>query len=122
MPGVVFVFGSNLAGRHGKGAALRARQHWGARPGVGEGRTGDAYALPTKDESLQPLPLEHVREAYVRFTEYAREREAEIFLLTPFGTGLAGFSMEEIKGLVTGVGIPPNVALTASWLLTDVQT
>ena len=52
----IFVFGSNLAGRHGKGAALFARQERGAIYGVGQGRTGNAYAIPTKDERLRTLP------------------------------------------------------------------
>lgn len=60
---VVFVFGSNLAGRHGKGAALEAAQHWGAQYGVGEGRTGNAYALPTKDANLRTLPLLEIEQS-----------------------------------------------------------
>ena len=50
---MIFVFGSNLAGRHGAGAALYAARKYGAKYGVGVGRTGDAYALPTKDENLK---------------------------------------------------------------------
>jgi hypothetical protein len=57
---VVFVFGSNLAGRHGRGAALEAAQKWGAVYGVGEGRTGDSYALPTKDRFIRTLQLADV--------------------------------------------------------------
>ena len=53
----IFVFGSNLAGRHGKGAALWARQHRGAVYGVGVGRTGDSYAIPTKDGRFVILVL-----------------------------------------------------------------
>jgi len=52
----IFIFGSNEAGRHGKGAALHARQHHGAEYGVGVGRTGDAYAIPTKDGSSRRCP------------------------------------------------------------------
>ena len=48
-PNEIFVFGSNEAGRHGKGAALHASRHYGATYGVGFGRTGDAWAIPTKD-------------------------------------------------------------------------
>ena len=43
----IFVFGSNLAGRHGAGSALHAAKRYGAQRGIGEGRTGDAYAIPT---------------------------------------------------------------------------
>ena len=45
----IFVFGSNLAGRHGKGAALHAKLHYGAIVGRGVGRQGNSYAIPTKD-------------------------------------------------------------------------
>lgn len=45
----VFVFGSNPGGVHGAGAAKTARDMFGAQTGVGEGMTGNAYALPTKD-------------------------------------------------------------------------
>ena len=51
----IFVFGSNLAGRHGKGAALHARSYYGAKYGVGEGRTGKSYAVPTKDRDLRVI-------------------------------------------------------------------
>ena len=44
----IFVFGSNLAGNHGAGAALEAHKNWGAKLGVGIGLTGDSYAIPTK--------------------------------------------------------------------------
>ena len=68
----IFVFGSNLAGRHGKGAALYAAKNFGAERGVGEGETGDSYAIPTKDENLQTLPLSAVEAAIVRFINQAR--------------------------------------------------
>ena len=54
---MIFVFGSNLAGRHGKGAAKYARNNLGAVYGVGEGLTGDCYALPTKDYNIKTRPL-----------------------------------------------------------------
>jgi len=50
----VLVFGSNEAGRHGKGAALDAEKYHGAASGVGRGPTGCAWALPTKDARLRP--------------------------------------------------------------------
>jgi hypothetical protein len=56
----VFVFGSNLAGRHGKGAALHARQHCGAIYGQGEGLQGRSYAIPTKDAAIGTLPLDAI--------------------------------------------------------------
>ena len=112
---VVFVFGSNLAGRHGKGAAKHALDHWGAIYGQGEGPQGNAYAIPTKDEHLRTLPLLNIRLAFSRFTQYAKGRR-ELFLLTPIGTGLAGYPRGVIRVMVMEVGLPKNVALTGTWV------
>ena len=113
---VVFVFGSNLAGRHGKGAALEAAQHWGAEYGVGEGRTGSAYALPTKDENIKTLDIEDIKKAFDRFWTYVAENPETQFLLTPVGTGLAGYSLSQIKTIAfTTPHLPRNVWLTGDW-------
>jgi hypothetical protein len=77
----IFVFGSNLAGRHGKGAALHAKNHYGAIQGVGFGRTGNAYAIPTKDENLQVLPLTTIRAWCWAFIEYARAHPGTVIHL-----------------------------------------
>ena len=61
----VFVFGSNLSGRHGAGSALEARKRHGAIYGRGVGPQGASYAIPTKDRDLQTLPLEVIAD-YVR--------------------------------------------------------
>ena len=105
----VFVFGSNLAGRHGKGAALWARRHRGAIYGQGIGRQGNAYAVPTKDHQLRVLPL-HVIEAHVAaFLDYARQRPGVRFELTPIGCGLAGYRPEQIAPMFSNA--PANVML-----------
>jgi hypothetical protein len=115
-PNCIFVFGSNLRGIHGKGAALYAHVHYGAVIGVGEGPTGQAYALPTKTADFKRRSLYQIEESYMRFVEYAKDRP-DWFLLTPFGTGLAGYSRKEIGVMVRGVGIPANVLLTRTWLV-----
>lgn len=113
---VVFVFGSNLAGRHGKGAAWEANKFWGAEYGVGRGRTGDAYAIPTKDKHLKPLSLADIKEYYDEFWEYAKEHPKVTFLLTPAGSGLAGYSLDQIKEItVRKRAVPRNVWLTGDW-------
>ena len=113
----VFVFGSNQAGRHGKGAALHAAQHFGAAEGVGEGRTGLAYALPTKDAHLKPLPPEALRAAVRRFLDYAHEHPADLFLLTPVGCGLAGNPVEHVVTMLRQRGpLPLNVLLHPTWM------
>jgi Protein of unknown function (DUF4031) len=109
----VFVFGSNLAGRHGKGAALYARSHRGAVYGQGEGLQGDAYGIPTKCERLRTLPLEQVERHIARFANFAWSRPDLQFQLTPVGCGLAGFNAAQIKPLFSL--IPDNVILPAIW-------
>ena len=113
---MIFVFGSNRAGRHGKGAALTATRDFGAKRGVGEGRTGDSYAIPTKDENLRTLPLSEVEKGVSLFCEYARANPDLIFALTPVGTGLAGLNKRDIALLFRKYRIPSNVYLTSSWI------
>lgn len=113
---VIFVFGSNLAGRHGKGAALYALRHYGAEYGVGEGLTGDSYALPTKTADLNPRTLAEIRRSVRVFRDVAKEMPECVFILTPVGTGLAGHSKRDIWTLLVQEGLPANVALSQSWL------
>lgn len=105
----IFVFGSNLAGRHGKGAALWARQHRGAIYGQGVGRQGDADGIPTKDRSLKVLPLPVIQPYVAEFLDYARQHPDIAFELTPIGCGLAGYRPEEIAPMFANA--PANVQL-----------
>jgi hypothetical protein len=109
----IFVFGSNLAGRHGKGAALEARTKYGAEYGVGEGRTGYAYAIPTKDATLRPRPLGNIELAVEKFIAYAHEHAELEFLVTRVGCGLAGYVDAEIAPLFKDA--PANCELPAGW-------
>lgn len=105
----IFVFGSNLAGRHGKGAALFARQKRGAVYGQGVGLQGSSYAIPTKDERISTLPLDRI-EPYVReFIRFATERPDLSFQVTAIGCGLAGYSPEQIAPMFEGA--PANCRL-----------
>lgn len=112
---MVFVFGSNLAGRHGKGAALYAREHYGAIYGKGIGRQGNSYAIPTKDANLQPVTLEFLSHHIEIFLLYAQRNPEDVFMLTPIGTGLAGFSREQIYSLLKQFDVPSNVLFTKEW-------
>lgn len=102
-PNEVFVFGSNIHGRHGAGAARFAVERFGAEYGNGEGLQGQSYALPTMEgwESFQ--------EAVTRFLAYAESRPDLTFLMTEVGCGLAGYTVEEVAPLFSEV--PPNVEL-----------
>lgn len=110
---MIFVFGSNLAGRHGKGAALHARQVHGAKYGVGVGPTGNAYAIPTKDENIQTLPLDRIAPYVADFLEYARENQHLQFEVTRIGCGLAGYTDSQISPMFSGA--PENCNLPDGW-------
>lgn len=92
----VFVFGSNLEGRHGKGAALEAKKNWGAVYGVGYGRQGNSYAIPTKSTPYKPLDLETIKLYVDKFQAYAILHPDDTFLVTPIGCGLAGYTPQQI--------------------------
>ena len=105
----VFVFGSNLAGRHGKGAALWARQHRGAIYGQGNGLQGNSYAIPTKGFNLEVLQLSTIAAHVDEFLSFAEANPHLSFQLTPIGCGLAGFSPAQIAPLFKYV--PTNVQI-----------
>ena len=109
MPLPIFVFGSNLAGRHGKGAALWARTNRGAIYGRGFGRQGHSFAIPTKDHDLKVLPIASIARYVDEFIEYARQRPDMLFQLTPIGCGLAGYHPDDIAPLFRLV--PDNVII-----------
>lgn len=110
---IIFVFGSNLAGRHGKGAALTARQHHGAVYGQGVGLHGNSYAIPTKDERLKVLPLDMIQ-CYVRaFIAVAKLNPQLTFNVTRIGCGLAGYTDAQIGPMF--IGFPSNCILPSGW-------
>lgn len=109
----IFVFGSNEAGRHGKGAALHARQYYSAQYGVGRGRTGRAYALPTKDGNLRALPLDKIKANVEEFLAYARAHSEMFFEVTRVGCGLAGYRDDQIAPMF--VDAPSNCFLPVEW-------
>ena len=110
----IFVFGSNLAGRHGKGAALFARQNHGAIYGQGVGRQGNSYAIPTKDAKLRTLPLVTIHEHVGDFIVYAWQHPELTFKLTPIGCGLAGYEPRQIAPMFEGA--PDNVLLPSEFV------
>jgi len=110
---MIFVFGSNLAGRHGKGAALYARQNHGAKYGVGIGFEGNSYAIPTKDANLRTLPIPIIElfvQDFLRFATANPEREFEV---TKIGCGLAGYQESDICPLFKTA--PANCFLPEGW-------
>lgn len=110
---MIFVFGSNLAGRHGKGAALFARQNHGAVYGVGIGRAGNSFAIPTKDNNIKTLPLTEIHKYVNLFLSYARDNPDLEFEVTKIGCGLAGYSEEQIAPMFKEA--PNNCHLPRNW-------
>lgn len=95
----IFVFGSNEAGIHGAGAARIAFLKFGAEMGLGNGLSGNSYAIPTKDRNVETLPLDKVKSYIVEFIGFVLNHQNLTFYLTKIGCGLAGFTIEEIKNI-----------------------
>lgn len=102
----IFVFGSNLHGMHGGGAAHAALEHFGAVWGQGVGLQGKSYAIPTMHggpEAIKPYVDE--------FIQFAKEHSEFHFLVTPIGCGIAGFQVEDIAPLFTDAISVENISL-----------
>lgn len=90
----IFVFGSNLEGLHGGGAALLAYERFGAVWGQGTGLQGKSYGIPTMHGGVDVIA------PYVdEFIAFAREHKGLKFLVTEIGCGIAGFTVEEMAPL-----------------------
>jgi hypothetical protein len=105
----VFVFGSNLAGIHGAGAAKLAHTKFGAIYGKGNGIQGQSYAIPTKDFAIETLEYTNIEKYTQDFITFARENPKKTFLVTLIGCGLAGYNPRDIAPLFNSV--PLNVIL-----------
>lgn len=105
----IFVFESNLTGRHGKGAALYAKHHHGAITGQGTGLQGNSYAIPTKDKNIKTLPLKVIEDYVMIFKVYAEIHTDLVFNVTPIGCGLAGYAFADIAPFFKNS--PKNVVL-----------
>jgi len=108
---VIFVFGSNLKGIHGAGAAAFAHKYRGAVWEQGEGLQGDSYALPTCSEPGEPLDLRSIEHYISRFLNFAKEHPLLEFQVTAIGCGLAGYKPGQIAPLFFKHGTVENVWL-----------
>ena len=105
----VFVFGSNINGMHGGGAARVAMDKFGAVWGQGEGLQGQSYAIPTM-EGLANIPP-----AVERFIAFAKDHPELKFFVTPIGCGIAGYTEDEIAPLFKEATKLDNVFLPAGF-------
>lgn len=109
-PDEVFVYGSNQAGIHAGGAAKLAHDKFGALMGSSTGTTGgQTYGIVTLDFEMKQVPVSYIREQLGDLVYIARANPGKTFLLTPIGTGIAGFDKETIASLVDMANMPDNV-------------
>lgn len=104
-PNEIFVFGSNIEGAHCGGAARFALKNFGAVMGQGEGLQGHSYAIPTMEG------LVSLRDAVMRFIEFARKNPQLHFLVTRIGCGIAGYSVHDIAPMFKEAVALENVSL-----------
>jgi len=107
----IFVFGSNLSGKHGKGAAKTAMYKFGAKWGQASGIQGKSYGIPTKDRNMNVLSIPEIEHHVRKFIIYAKENPQLIFLVTEIGCGLARFSPKQIAPLFEKAKDIPNIHL-----------
>jgi hypothetical protein len=118
---LIYVFGSNEAGIHGKGAALTARLEHAAILGQGFGRQGQSFGIPTKGKINlggtwgigRPLPLSDINNYVGMFVEYAKQVPQEHFKITQIGTGHAGFKHEQMAPMFADS--PGNCLFDEAW-------
>ena len=107
----IFVFGSNLAGHHGGGAARTALSKFGAVYGQGVGLQGQSYAIPTMQGGVETIA------PYVdEFIDFAKRHGDKFFYVTRIGCGIAGFSDEDIAPLFKEALNLSNVCLPESFV------
>lgn len=107
----VFVFGSNLAGFHGGGAASVAHCKFGAVWGQGVGLQGQSYAIPTMQGGA-----ETIRPYVDEFIVFAKQHPELTFLVTRIGCGIAGFADEDIAPLFKEALSVDNIILPATFI------
>ena len=123
---VVFVFGSNPEGRHGKGAAKVAVESFGAVYGQGEGLQGHSYALPTKDlrikenNGFRSISEKDIVANISKMYECARQNPDRQFMVAytnaPEETTLNGYSGREMAAMFLAAGsFPENVRFSSAW-------
>lgn len=110
--GMVFVFGSNRKGIHGKGSAKTALYPFGAAYGVGEGMTGAAYALPTCEIPGRSLMLSDIENHVKNFRRHVEENPHVVFVVTAVGTGYAGYNHHDIAPMFKGI---PRCIFPDNW-------
>jgi hypothetical protein len=112
----VFVFGSNIDGHHGGGAARTALNKFDAINGQGVGLQGQSYGIPTMHGGIETIA------PYVdEFIDFAIEHPKKFFYVTRIGCGIAGFRDEEIAPLFKRALNLDNVCLPKAFILAQIK-
>lgn len=111
---MIFVFGSNEAGIHGRGAAHFALVHKGARLYQGFGMAGNSYAIPTKDHNLKPLSLDEIANYVAMFIDFALANPHLAFQVSRIGCGYAGYADCQIAYMFKPA--PRNCYFDTAWM------
>jgi len=117
----IFVFGSNTQGRHGKGAALTAKEKFGAIYGQAYGLQGQSYSIVTKDLTKYKHPsvkTEHIISQIKCLYEYAEEHDELEFFIVYSGTrvNLNGYSNQELADMFFSIEPPENIVFEEEFL------
>ncbi len=110
---VVWVFGSDLTGKHSRGDAKIAANHFGAVNGVFSGETGNAYAIPTRNDKRQALPISDIAWEVKAFLSFAARHPGRSFVVTRVGNGMAGLDDRRIAPLFKGAST--NCLFSEAW-------
>lgn len=116
----VWVFGSNLAGIHGGGAARVAHKIYDRPYGFNTAfglhtsiNLQESFAIPTKDTSIRTLPLYYIEEFVEMFRDYVEEHPNKMFFVTRIGCQLAGYENSDIAPMFKG--FPDNCSFAEEW-------
>ena|ERR1700693_5857813 len=106
----IFVFGSNEKGYHDGGAAALADNKFGAIYGRSHGFQGQSYAIPTLDVFMDKISLEDIEKELKQLIWIAERMPSVTFFLTPIGTGIAGYTVDDLEGILPK--LPENIIPT----------
>lgn len=109
----VFVFVSNLAGKHQAGAAKTAALYFGALSGIGRGWSGQSFAIPFFNEHLQTMPLQHIQHYIEDFKIYTHNHPKQTYFINELEYEQSGYTVDEIAPLFQGISL--NVIFPSSF-------
>ena len=112
----IVIVGTNKDGAHLGGFAAYCKEHFGLVDGVARGRSGDCYAIDTMSG------LDAIKEQIPAFIEAAKVLPLCTFLVTQIGTGIAGFTVEQIAPLFAAAKDVENIYLPKEfWDILNVE-